>query len=185
MNLGRQISSFEFSLQPGRCITTNAIIVRIASISLRLWECSTEEEGRPRTLPVETLLEPTYLQFPLEVLDCAPMTNDWIKELRTLEAVQSWRNCWVDAPAEHPFNTTYAPCNPEVSLFVPRTMSHAHVISSIVVHPSLNPSVLTAPWVRENLEEQFCGTTDAAGAGMALSNTSAGLATEDPLADIV
>ncbi|POM63993.1 LOW QUALITY PROTEIN: Hypothetical protein PHPALM_20540 [Phytophthora palmivora] len=77
----------------------------------------------PRENPAELLLEPSYLQYPFEVLDWAPTTDNWIQELVVPDAQQTWRNCWMDAPAEHPYNTTFAPCNPDVPLFVPRHRS--------------------------------------------------------------
>ncbi|POM67711.1 Hypothetical protein PHPALM_16236, partial [Phytophthora palmivora] len=98
----------------------------------RVWEWSIDRDNKPRENPAEVLLEPTYLQYPFEVLDWAPTTDDWVRELRDLDARQPWRNCWVDAPAEHPYNTTFAPCNPNVHLFVPRHWSRASVAASVV-----------------------------------------------------
>ncbi|POM68882.1 Hypothetical protein PHPALM_14901 [Phytophthora palmivora] len=86
----------------------------------RVWEWSIDRDNKPRENPAEILLEPTYFQYPFEVLDWAPTTDDWVRELRDLDAQQPWRNCWVDAPVEHTYNTTFAPCNPHVPLFVPR-----------------------------------------------------------------
>ncbi|EGZ07811.1 hypothetical protein PHYSODRAFT_429741, partial [Phytophthora sojae] len=31
--------------------------------------------------------------------------------LRTLDAHEPWRNCWIDVPSLHPYNTLFAPCN--------------------------------------------------------------------------
>ncbi|KAE9260075.1 hypothetical protein PR003_g34522, partial [Phytophthora rubi] len=42
--------------------------------------------------------------------------SDWIAEVNELDARQPWRNCWIDDPASHPFNTTFAACNPAVPL---------------------------------------------------------------------
>ncbi|OWZ06829.1 hypothetical protein PHMEG_00020864 [Phytophthora megakarya] len=75
----------------------------------------------------------------MEVLAWAPATEDWSRELR--------RNCWIDAPAEHPYNTTYAPCNPSAPLFVLASMTRQAVISSIAVDNSLADADFTAPWV--------------------------------------
>ncbi|EGZ06606.1 hypothetical protein PHYSODRAFT_263661 [Phytophthora sojae] len=49
----------------------------------------------------------------------------------------------------HPYNTTFAPCNPRVPLFVPRGMSVREVATAITVNPVLDPRRATAPWVRE------------------------------------
>ncbi|OWY93911.1 hypothetical protein PHMEG_00036518, partial [Phytophthora megakarya] len=75
---------------------------------------------------------------------------DWSRELRVLDAEQPWRNCWIDAPAEHPYNTTYAPCNPEAPVFVPASMTRQAVISGIVVDQSLADADLVAPWVTQD-----------------------------------
>ncbi|OWZ05026.1 hypothetical protein PHMEG_00022960 [Phytophthora megakarya] len=109
----------------------------------RLWEWCTSAGGRTRTLPTEVLLEPRYLQYSTEMLEWAPDTTDWFRALRVLDAKQPWRNCWIDAPAEHPYNTTYAPCNPSAPLFVRTSMTREAVISSIV----LADGDLTGPWV--------------------------------------
>ncbi|OWZ01821.1 hypothetical protein PHMEG_00026723 [Phytophthora megakarya] len=52
------------------------------------------------------------------------------------------RNGWIDAPAEHPYNTTYAHCNPDAPLFVPFSMTRQTVISGIVVDQALADSDL-------------------------------------------
>ncbi|OWY97107.1 LOW QUALITY PROTEIN: hypothetical protein PHMEG_00032449 [Phytophthora megakarya] len=82
----------------------------------RLWDWCTDDD--------EILLEHSHLQFSIEVLDWAPQTLDWSRELRVLDTKQPWRNCWMDAPAEHPYNTLFAPCNPEIPLFVPTAWTH-------------------------------------------------------------
>ncbi|POM66573.1 Hypothetical protein PHPALM_17548 [Phytophthora palmivora] len=115
----------------------------------RVCEWSIERDNKPRENPAELLLEPSYLQYPFEVLDWAPTTDNWIQELVVLDAQQPWRNCWMDAPAEHPYNTTFAPCNPDVPLFVPRHRSYASVASSIMVNPALDPAAVRAPWAAE------------------------------------
>ncbi|OWY98784.1 hypothetical protein PHMEG_00030364 [Phytophthora megakarya] len=83
----------------------------------------------------------------MEVFEWAPGTEDWSRELRVVNAEQPWRNCWIDAPAEHPYNTTYAPCNPSAPVFVPASMTRQAVISGIVVDNYLADADLTAPWV--------------------------------------
>ncbi|OWZ02186.1 hypothetical protein PHMEG_00026293 [Phytophthora megakarya] len=92
-----------------------------------------------RHLPTKVLLEPSYLQYSLEVLAWAPNTDDWSRELRVLDAEQPWRSCWIDAPATHPYNTTYAPCNSEAPA----------VITSIAVDQSLADADLVAPWINQ------------------------------------
>uniref|UniRef100_H3H456 Uncharacterized protein n=1 Tax=Phytophthora ramorum TaxID=164328 RepID=H3H456_PHYRM len=111
----------------------------------RCWEWCIERTGKPRESITEFLLEPTYLQYSFEVIEWAPASEDWLGELATLDDRQPWRNCWIDAPASHPFNTTFAPCNPQVPMFVPRGMTQAEVVSGLMVDPSL-PS---APWAAQ------------------------------------
>ncbi|OWY95080.1 hypothetical protein PHMEG_00035019 [Phytophthora megakarya] len=101
-------------------------------------------------LPTEVLLKPSYLQYSLEVLEWAPNTESWSRELRVLDSEQPWRNCWIDAPAEHPYNTTYVPCNSEAPVFVPASMTRQAVISGIVVDQSLADADLVAPWVTQD-----------------------------------
>uniref|UniRef100_H3GUR8 Uncharacterized protein n=1 Tax=Phytophthora ramorum TaxID=164328 RepID=H3GUR8_PHYRM len=111
----------------------------------RCWEWCIERTGKPRESITEFLLEPTYLQYSFEVIEWAPASEDWLGELATLDDRQPWRNCWIDAPASHPFNTTFAPCNPQVPMFVPRGMTQAEVVPGLMVDPSL-PS---APWAAQ------------------------------------
>uniref|UniRef100_H3GXY3 Uncharacterized protein n=1 Tax=Phytophthora ramorum TaxID=164328 RepID=H3GXY3_PHYRM len=115
----------------------------------RCWEWCIERTGKPRESITEFLLEPTYLQYSFEVIEWAPASEDWLGELTTLDDKQPWRNCWVDAPAIHPFNTTFAPCNPQVPMFVPRGMTQAEVVSGLMVDPSLPSSSVTAPWAAQ------------------------------------
>uniref|UniRef100_H3H984 Uncharacterized protein n=1 Tax=Phytophthora ramorum TaxID=164328 RepID=H3H984_PHYRM len=115
----------------------------------RCWEWCIERTGKPRESITEFLLEPTYLQYSFEVIEWAPASEDWLGELATLDDKQPWRNCWVDTPAIHPFNTTFAPCNPQVPMFVPRGMTQAEVVSGLMVDPSLPSSSVTAPWAAQ------------------------------------
>ncbi|KAE9296043.1 hypothetical protein PR003_g23853 [Phytophthora rubi] len=113
----------------------------------RLWTGCIEYDREPRQFHTETLLEPTFLQYSFEVLEWVPRTADWVTEVAEVDARQPWRNCWIDDPASHPFNTTFAACNPAVSLFVPRGMTSEEVAASVVVEPTLPASSVSAPWV--------------------------------------
>ncbi|KAE8878880.1 hypothetical protein PF005_g28344 [Phytophthora fragariae] len=93
----------------------------------RLWTGCIEYDREPRQFHTETLLEPTFLQYSFEVLEWVPRTSDWVTEVTELDARQPWRNCWIDDPASHPFNTTFAACNPAVPLFVPHGMTSEEV----------------------------------------------------------
>ncbi|OWY91111.1 hypothetical protein PHMEG_00040449, partial [Phytophthora megakarya] len=78
--------------------------------------------------------------------------------LAVLDAEQPWRNCWIDAPGEHPYNTTYAPCNPEAPVFVPASMTRQAAVPSIAVDQSLADTDLVAPWISGD-----SGVTEMAG----------------------
>ncbi|POM81117.1 LOW QUALITY PROTEIN: Hypothetical protein PHPALM_959 [Phytophthora palmivora] len=109
----------------------------------RVWEWSIERDNKPRETPAELLLEPSNLRYPFEVLDWAPTTENWIHELMVLDVQQPAG--WI-APADHPYKTTFAPCNPNVPLFIPRHRSYARVASSVVVNPALDPAAVRASW---------------------------------------
>ncbi|EGZ17840.1 hypothetical protein PHYSODRAFT_255752 [Phytophthora sojae] len=93
----------------------------------------------------EVLLEPSYLQYSFEVIEWVPTTDDWASEVADVDAREPWRNCWFQAPADHPYNTA---CN-DVPLFVPNGSTRETVASSVVVESSLRTSMVVAPWVAE------------------------------------
>ncbi|OWY97160.1 hypothetical protein PHMEG_00032382 [Phytophthora megakarya] len=121
----------------------------------RLWDWCT---GAKRTLPTEVLLEPSHLHYSTEVLELASTTEDWFKELRVLDAEQQWRTCGIGVAAEHPYNISYAPCNPKAPVFVPSSMTRQAVISNIVVDSSFADAGLSAPWI----EGLFVGAKESA-----------------------
>ncbi|GMF62203.1 unnamed protein product [Phytophthora fragariaefolia] len=114
----------------------------------RFWVWCTPDAGGKIKCPPEILLEPSMLQYSFETLTWAPSTAAWTAEVVDLDARQPWRNCWVGLPAEHPFNTTFAPCNPSVPLFVPEGSTREEIGAAIVVNPALRQSHVTAPWVQ-------------------------------------
>ncbi|KAE9335488.1 hypothetical protein PR003_g12983 [Phytophthora rubi] len=115
----------------------------------RLWTGCIEYNREPRQFHTETLLEPSYLQNSFEVLEWTPRTSDWVAEITELDARQPRRNCWIDDPASHPLNTTFAACNPAVPLFVLREATSEEVAASVVVEPTLPASPVSAPWVTQ------------------------------------
>ncbi|OWZ13271.1 LOW QUALITY PROTEIN: hypothetical protein PHMEG_00013434 [Phytophthora megakarya] len=120
----------------------------IGSIA-RLWDGCTGDDGPPEH-PTEILLEPRHLQYSIEVLNWEPRTLDWSRELRVFDAKQPRRNCWVEAPADHPYYTLFAPCNSEIPLFVPTAWTHKAIASQVVVDPSLSEAEIQAPWVQDD-----------------------------------
>ncbi|GMF53701.1 unnamed protein product [Phytophthora fragariaefolia] len=133
--------------------------------------------GAPR-MPVarssvpEILLEPSMLQYSFETLTWAPSTAAWTVEVVDLDARQPWRNCWVGVPTEHPFNTTFAPCNPSVPHFVPEGTTREEVGAVIVVNPALKQSHLTASWVQEFADARAQAAADSSAAADLPSDTS-------------
>ncbi|KAE9321151.1 hypothetical protein PR003_g17540 [Phytophthora rubi] len=115
----------------------------------RLWTGCIEYNREPRQFRTETLLELSYLQYSFEVLGWTPRTSDWVAEVTELDARQPWCNCWIDDPASHPFNTTFAACNPAVPLFVLRGATSEEVAASVVVELTLPASSVSAPWVTQ------------------------------------
>ncbi|OWZ06036.1 hypothetical protein PHMEG_00021767 [Phytophthora megakarya] len=128
--------------------TRNAVADRLRwQMPRKVWKWCVETDHEPRRCPAERLLEPTYIQYSFEVIECVPTTDDWVVDVAKLDQQQLWRNCWVDAPFGHHYNTTDAPCNADVPLFVPRGMTAENVVSAIVPHPSLRSEDLVAPWL--------------------------------------
>ncbi|GMF22472.1 unnamed protein product [Phytophthora fragariaefolia] len=114
----------------------------------RFWVwCTPDASGKIKCLP-EILLEPSMLQNSFETLTWDPSTAAWTAEVVDLNVRQPWLNCWVGLPAEQPFNTTIAPCNPSVPLFVPEGSTREEVGAAIVVNPALRQSHVSAPWVQ-------------------------------------
>ncbi|KAE9332293.1 hypothetical protein PR003_g14588 [Phytophthora rubi] len=115
----------------------------------RMWTGCIEYNREPRQFHTDTLLEPSYLQYSFEVLEWTPRTSDWVAEVTELDARQPWRTSWIDDPASHPFNTTFAACNPAVPLFVPRGANSEEVAASVVVEPTLPASSVSTPWITQ------------------------------------
>ncbi|OWY98010.1 hypothetical protein PHMEG_00031333 [Phytophthora megakarya] len=137
----------------------------------RLWDWCTSDDGPPEH-PTEILLELSHQQYSIETLD-------WSRELRVLDAKQPWRNCWVDAPAEYPYNTLFAPCNPEIPLFVPTAWTHKAIASQVVVDPSLSEAEIQAPWVRDDSVVDEADPEESVGSGDTPAEASATVTSEE------
>ncbi|POM77600.1 Hypothetical protein PHPALM_4993 [Phytophthora palmivora] len=132
------------SLRSGRAITRLGTFTQTVFASKYI-----DRDNKPRENPAEIRLEPTYLQYPFEVLDWVSTTDNWVRELRGLDVRQQWLNGWVDTPVEHPYNTTFAPCNHNVPLLFPCHWSRATVAASVVVYSTHDPAVVSAPWIAD------------------------------------
>ncbi|KAI9986302.1 hypothetical protein PInf_025240 [Phytophthora infestans] len=85
----------------------------------------------------ELLLEPSKSWYPIENLPFAPRTSDWLPEVPALDARQPWRTGWMNAAHQHPYHTTYFPCQCNPELFNPRGTRFVDVYRSVLVDPSL------------------------------------------------
>ncbi|KAI9983344.1 hypothetical protein PInf_007356 [Phytophthora infestans] len=106
---------------------------------------SSGTSGAPFIRP-ELLLEPSKPWYPIENLPFAPRTSDWLSEVPALDARQPWRTGWMNAPHEHPYNTTYFPCQRNPELFHPRGTRFVDVYRSVLVDPSLASTEVIPTW---------------------------------------
>ncbi|KAE9264538.1 hypothetical protein PR003_g32770 [Phytophthora rubi] len=113
---------------------------------MQFWQWCVVNEVGVREVPAEYMFEPTMLAYTFEVLPWVPTTADWCKEVDAVDAAQPWRNCWVDAPSEHPYKTTFVPCNPDSKLFVPEGMTEAEVGRAVAVNPELADTDISPQW---------------------------------------
>ncbi|KAG6623123.1 Gag Polyprotein [Phytophthora cinnamomi] len=104
--------------------------------------CLVEDPGFSEVTP-EFMLEPTMPGYSLEYLPWEPKTVDWLSEVAALDAAEPWRNGWINVPEQHPYNTTFCPCNPSAPLFVPAGSSRADVGRRVVQSSSLQPGELS------------------------------------------
>ncbi|OWY92184.1 hypothetical protein PHMEG_00038917 [Phytophthora megakarya] len=93
--------------------------------------------------------------------------------------MEELRNCWVDAPAEHPYNTLFAPCIPEIPLFVPTAWTHKAIASQVVVDPLLSEAEIQAPWVRDDSVVDEADPEESVGSGDTPAEASATVTSEE------
>ncbi|EGZ13085.1 hypothetical protein PHYSODRAFT_334895 [Phytophthora sojae] len=117
-----------------------------AEIIYQVWRWFVSKEPKFAALHTESLFEPSMLGCPFDNLTWLPKTTDWVSEISALDAAEPWRNGWVDVPAQHPYNTTFFPCNPRFPLFVPTNTTREEVGRQIVVCPDLTPNEIAADW---------------------------------------
>ncbi|KAE8914480.1 hypothetical protein PF008_g8923 [Phytophthora fragariae] len=108
-------------------------------IPKRLWTLCLPDADGEVSCPPEVLFQPSILLYSLKPLPWAPGSADWVKEVLAVDGHEPWRNCWVDVPAAHPYNTSFAPCNPKAPLFVPTGFNFQQVASAVQVDSSLDP----------------------------------------------
>ncbi|KAI9986189.1 hypothetical protein PInf_025108 [Phytophthora infestans] len=106
---------------------------------------SSGTSGAPFIRP-ELLLEPSKPWYPIENLSFAPRTSDWLSEAPALDARQPWRTGWMNAPHQHPYNTTYFPCQRNPEIFNPHGTRFVNVYRSVIVNPSLGSTEVIPTW---------------------------------------
>ncbi|OWZ19186.1 hypothetical protein PHMEG_0006592 [Phytophthora megakarya] len=89
------------------------------------------------------------------MLKWAPTTIDWISALRTLDATQPRQNGWVMLL----LRTTSIRHTP---LATQRSHHHSSNDIACSLHPSMDPSLLTASWIPQASEGSSTGVADAA-----------------------
>ncbi|GMF23121.1 unnamed protein product [Phytophthora fragariaefolia] len=141
-------------------------------IPKRFWVWCTPDAGGKINCPPEILLEFSMLQYSFETLTWAPSTAAWTVEVVDRDARQPWRDGWVWVPAEHPFNTTFAPCYPSFPLFIPEGSAREEVGPAIVINPALRQSHVTDPWAQEAADARAHAAADTSAAADSPSDTS-------------
>ncbi|KAG2891600.1 hypothetical protein PC115_g19129 [Phytophthora cactorum] len=94
----------------------------------------------------EILFEPSMPGYSFEYLTWIPGSSYWLSHVLALDAAEPWHSGWVDAPAQHHYNTTFAPCNPGFPLFVPTGQTRETVGCQIQVNPVLTSSEIAPDW---------------------------------------
>ncbi|KAG2992686.1 hypothetical protein PC121_g21359 [Phytophthora cactorum] len=99
-----------------------------------------------KKLPLELIFEPSVPVMSLENLPLVPTSDDSISSVMALDAAEPWRNCWMEQPHHHPFNTIFLPCNPPVRIFVPHGQALQSVGSRIKIDNCVAPWEVAAGW---------------------------------------
>ncbi|GMF36795.1 unnamed protein product [Phytophthora lilii] len=111
-----------------------------------MWRWAVDENPALADIPPEVLFEPSITGYSFEYLTWIPKSSAWLSEVFALDELQPRRTGWVGAPALHPYNTTFVPCNPSAPLFVPVVFSRESVGRQIQVDPALTASEISAGW---------------------------------------
>ncbi|KAG6610635.1 uncharacterized protein IUM83_06551 [Phytophthora cinnamomi] len=111
-----------------------------------IWKWSSSQDLGFSEVKPEFMLEPTMPGYSLEYLPWETKTVDWMSEIAALDAAEPWRNGWIDVPEQHPYNTTFVPCNPSAPLFVLAGSSRTDIGRRVVPSSSLQPGELSSEW---------------------------------------
>ncbi|ETM98169.1 hypothetical protein PPTG_19769, partial [Phytophthora nicotianae INRA-310] len=94
----------------------------------------------------EMIFEPTIPPYPIENMSFVPRSTDWLSEVPTLDDRQPRRAGWMNAAHQHPYNTTFFPCQNNAEFFYPRGTRFVDTYRSVVVDPALQPPELIPDW---------------------------------------
>ncbi|KAG3065722.1 hypothetical protein PC122_g18037 [Phytophthora cactorum] len=111
-----------------------------------LWKWCISTDLRFAAITPEILFEPSMPGYSFEYLTWIPGSSYWLSHVLALDAAEPWHSGWVDAPAQHHYNTTFAPCNPGFPLFVPTGQTRETVGCQIQVNPVLTSSEIAPDW---------------------------------------
>ncbi|ETN16099.1 hypothetical protein PPTG_06321 [Phytophthora nicotianae INRA-310] len=113
-----------------------------------------------------------YLKWSLESastsqrsLICPEMIIEPLCFLVSGEELAPWCANWVYRPFDHPYNTTYVPCNREARIFCPRGVDAAmanQTARAIIANPCLQPPELIPDWQDRYLTGAVSGDSTAA-----------------------
>ncbi|KAE9159542.1 hypothetical protein PF004_g31501, partial [Phytophthora fragariae] len=117
-----------------------------AKIVHQVWEWAVSKSPKFAKVDPEVLFEPSMPGYSYEYLTWIPKTMNWVDEIADLDEAEPWRIGWIDVPEQHPYNTTFAPCNLDVPLFVPADKTREAVGRLITVSPSLMVGEIAWGW---------------------------------------
>ncbi|ETI34721.1 hypothetical protein F443_18840 [Phytophthora nicotianae P1569] len=113
------------------------------------WSLESASSSQRSPICPEMIIEPSVPWYPVENLPFVPKTTDWLAEVNALVDRQPWRANWVYRPFDHPYNTTYVPCNRKTRIFCPRGVDAAmanQIARAIIANPFLQPPELIPDW---------------------------------------
>ncbi|KAE9272329.1 hypothetical protein PR003_g30238 [Phytophthora rubi] len=117
-----------------------------AKIVHQVWEWAVSKSPKFAKVDPEVLFEPSMPGYSYEYLTWIPKTMNWVDEIADLNEAEPWRIGWIDVPEQHPYNTTFAPCNLDAPLFVPADKTREAVGRPITVSPSLMVGEIAWGW---------------------------------------
>ncbi|ETP23489.1 hypothetical protein F441_03405 [Phytophthora nicotianae CJ01A1] len=129
------------------------------------WSLESATTSQRSPICPEMIIEPSVPWYSVDNLPFMPKTTDWLEVVPALVDRQPWRANWVYRPFDHPFNTTYVPCNHEGRIFCPRGVDAAivtQIARAIIANPCLQTPELIPDWQDRYLTGTVPGDSTAA-----------------------